>query len=497
MKQTDVNMMYGRQAAGRKNPPTLIKKIITLIIIVGFSALIMMNLLYINGQSVLSDRDMFGAVAALDFSSYKFSMGGREDYAISEGEFLSNSDLPIDANSNNVPFGNFRVGVKIGFYRLLSDLASVPLYVKYEAGTQKVRISDFSTDGKPAVLLTKITNEMMTTAGTYGVLVEKDDKVYDTLMLVVDTTPPTAKAVDCEVWGDDNPADMVFYKNLVDCSPVKTVVENTPDFSIEGEQIVHFHLEDSSGNKSKSMVSKVKIKFDTTAPKIKGAKDRRVVLGDNISYKKGVTVTDNRDKDIALKVDSSEVVPDKLGTYNVTYSAVDKAGNEASVTVKFTVAKTAALTQDEQLENYVTTVIAKIIKTGMTQKEQARAIYTWTRSNIGYVNHADHGDYKKAAVLGFKNRVGDCYTYFSVAKSLLEHQGIDNIDIVKIKKAGRSNHFWSLINVGTGWYHFDATPRVGGGNFFMLTDKQLLDYSKKHKDSHDFDASLYPATPKS
>ena len=52
-----------------------------------------------------------------------------------------------------------------------------------------------------------------------------------------------------------------------------------------------------------------------------------------------------------------------------------------------------------------------------------------------------------------------------------------------------------MVNCGQGWYHFDTTPRKGGGEFFMLTDKELETYSLAHSNSHEFDHTLYPATP--
>lgn len=63
---------------------------------------------------------------------------------------------------------------------------------------------------------------------------------------------------------------------------------------------------------------------------------------------------------------------------------------------------------------------------------------------------------------------------------MLDVCGIQNVDIVK-SDTSHSAHYWSLINLGDGWYHFDATPRKGGGNFFMLTDAELAAYSTKHK----------------
>ena len=57
-------------------------------------------------------------------------------------------------------------------------------------------------------------------------------------------------------------------------------------------------------------------------------------------------------------------------------------------------------------------------------------------------------------------------------------------------------HYWSLIDLGYGWYHYDTTPRRTGGEFFMLTDAELTAYSEENGDSHIWDVSLYPETAK-
>ena len=85
--------------------------------------------------------------------------------------------------------------------------------------------------------------------------------------------------------------------------------------------------------------------------------------------------------------------------------------------------------------------------------------------------------------------------FFATSKALLTRAEIPNLDVVK-SDTSHSSHYWSLIDCGDGWYHFDTTPRYGGGEFFMMTDDELLEYSEAHNDSHIFDQSLYPATPK-
>ena len=80
---------------------------------------------------------------------------------------------------------------------------------------------------------------------------------------------------------------------------------------------------------------------------------------------------------------------------------------------------------------------------------------------------------------------------FAAAKALYDVAGIENVDVVK-SDTSHSSHFWSLINLGDGWYHVDCTPRRKVGYFFMNTDAELEAYSKENKNSHIFDTDAYP-----
>ena len=266
-----------------------------------------------------------------------------------------------------------------------------------------------------------------------------------------------------------------------------------PDFTAPGVQDVALLLTDEGGNATELTASLTVIQ-DTTPPVISGVTDQTVLLGETVAYKKGVTVTDDYDEDVKLEVDSSQVNPTVAGDYLVTYRATDHSGNTAEVTAYFSFTQPSEYT-DLALEE-ARAVLDKITTADMTQTEVARAIYDWCRANIAYTAHSDKGDWQKAAVQGFTQRSGDCYVYFATAKAMFEAAGIPNIDVEKTYVEGRAMHYWSLIDCGGGWYHFDATPRVGeGDDFFMVTDAFLEAYSQAHSNSHEFDHSRYPATP--
>ena len=142
-------------------------------------------------------------------------------------------------------------------------------------------------------------------------------------------------------------------------------------------------------------------------------------------------------------------------------------------------------------------VLDQITNDQMSKTEKAKAIYSWVRANIRYVSRAEKGDWVQIAYNGFRKKSGDCYTYYAVSLALLSRAGIPSIEVTRLD----GHHWWNLINCGEGWYHFDTTPRNGGGDFCLLTDAKLQEYSNKHVTtrmpygSHGFETTLYPSTP--
>ena len=137
-------------------------------------------------------------------------------------------------------------------------------------------------------------------------------------------------------------------------------------------------------------------------------------------------------------------------------------------------------------------ILEQITESSMDDTDTAWAIYRWARSHISYIGDSDKSDWLSGAHQAFTFGCGDCFVYFAACKALLAAAGIENLDIVK-SDTSHSRHYWNLVKVNGGWYHFDATPRVGeGDNFFLLTDAELAAYSDSHGGSHVFDPSLYP-----
>ena len=232
---------------------------------------------------------------------------------------------------------------------------------------------------------------------------------------------------------------------------------------------------------------------DTEAPVIIGATDRIVTLGESISYRSGVTVQDNKDRSPILMIDNSRVNLEEIGEYKVIYTAKDDAGNTSSVTITVYVQELSETNVNEdRLLEMAQEILVDITEKGMSDMEIAFAIYRWTKSNISYTSDSDKTSWIQAAYQAFTQRRGDCYNYFAAAKALYMAAGIENVNVIK-SDTTQSSHYWSLINLGKGWYHVDCTPRAGAENkFFMLTDEELENRTKDYGDDFVYKKEDYP-----
>ena len=259
---------------------------------------------------------------------------------------------------------------------------------------------------------------------------------------------------------------------------------------------------------SSSDISSSQPPSDATPPVIEGAKDITVYVNEAVSYRKGVSVTDDTDRNPTLHIDSSAVDTSKAGTYKVTYTATDSFGNTTELKINVTVGEkpvpssvSSATSSIDKNEVYALAdkKLENLLKEGMTVKQQLKAIYDWANGSVWYSGKSNKNDYLDEAQNVLKGGGTDCFGYFAVTKLMFERLNIPNIDVKKVKNYdGDSNHYWSLVSIdgGQSYYHFDATPRKGDGDyFFLVTDAELDAYSDNHGKCHNRDRSLYPATP--
>ncbi|MGN0341370.1 MAG: transglutaminase domain-containing protein [Roseburia sp.] len=473
-----------------------------------------------------------------------------------------------------------KVPVIVGVFILLAAAAAFVAWfflrvkiikeVILEAG-DAITLESFFADGVPdqTCFLTDVTQIDTGHTGTYSIELAVKDKTYNATLQIVDTVAPYATAAeDLQAWagvlpeaadcvtdvtdetdvgiswkkepnvkqaGDvtgtvllvdegentyqvdvdihviedyqapviEGAEDRALAKNQeIDLTSLITVTDNLDDnptvtaetdldFSKEGTYQVTYVAVDGAGNETRESCA-IEVKKDTEPPVVQ-AMNFSVEVGGSVSYKSHVTYFDELDPDPELTIDNQTVDLDTIGDYEVVYTVTDSSGNQASSTAVLHVVE--SVVTEEEVSALSAEVLAEITTDDMTQMQKAYAIYRWVGGHIGYVDTSEKQDWVTSAYDGLTRRTGDCYTYFAVAKALLTEAGIDNMDVVKVKRyATSSNHYWNLINVGTGWYHMDCTPfHDVEHNLFMVTDEEIWAWdTARGWAEHNFDESLLP-----
>ncbi len=361
-----------------------------------------------------------------------------------------------------------------------------------EAGSSLPAVTDFVKKNPEEAKLISGLDELvdMNTVADYKVVIQVSGKEYTATLHVVDTVKPVVTTKNGKVFttGTVKPEDLI--ESIEDATATTVAFVGTPDFSVAGVQDVTLRVTDQGGNVTEVTAS-VEVVEDKEPPVISGVKELTIPAGSSVSYKRDVTVTDNQDENVTLEVDTEGVDLNTVGDYPITYRATDAAGNVTEVSTVLHVKKASVDTATEEYVNAAADkLLGEITNSSMSQKEVAEAIFWWVHENIAYVDGTPKTNWVQGAYRGLIDRRGDCYTYAATSKCLLTQAGITNMDIEKIPAATR--HYWNLIDIGEGWYHFDATRRKDGKYFFYTSDADLMEYSRSHKDSHNYDPSKYP-----
>ena len=382
------------------------------------------------------------------------------------------------------------------FYFSQSDLVYSEVYI--EAGTDKCNVDDFLKHPADNVSFSKDTSFDLMVPDDYKITIKWKmpvfgNQTYHSTLHVQDTTAPavTLATDSIEMYTTATPptaADLV--DSVIDVTNCSIDFKEPYNFTKEGKFDIVVLVADSSGNTTESIIP-CTVVDDVTPPEIAGVEPLTVSQGDAISYKKNVTVTDDKDDNPKLEVDTSSVNPDKRGTYKVTYTATDAAGNvsEKTTTIKIVSAKISEATE-ETVNAKADEILSEIITEGMTQKQQAKAVFDWVVKNITYSETAGIDDLLSAAYKGMFYRIGDCTVKQKTAEVMLNRLGIKNMEIEKIRDT--RGHYWLLIDIGEGWYHYDPNLQLDGTLIFYWHDADLWEYSNTHKNTHNYDPSKYP-----
>ena len=382
------------------------------------------------------------------------------------------------------------------FYNMKSDLVYSEVYV--EAGTSDCDVTEFLKREEPTARFTKESDFDPRVPGDYDLQISWKMPIFGeqkrgTTLHVQDTIAPkvTLSTDSIEMYVTAQaPTAADLLESIDDVTNCSIDFAEEYDFSTEGEFDVSIVVVDQAGNKTVSTIP-CKVVDDNTPPVINGVEPLQFAQGDAVSFKKNIEVVDDKDENPTLEVDSSEVNVDKRGTYNLTYIATDAAGNvtKKTTTVKIVSAKISEATE-ENVNALADEVLAQIINDGMDQKAQAKAVFNWVVNNITYSESAGIDDLYSAAYKGMYYHVGDCTVKQKTAEVMLNRLGIKNMEIEKIRDT--RGHYWLLIDIGEGWYHYDPNLQLDGTLIFYWHDADLWAYSNAHKNTHNYDPSKYP-----
>ena len=346
--------------------------------------------------------------------------------------------------------------------------------VTLELGGKLTKNDVLINPGRDGDLLDQQTLDAFTqaTVGTYPITVTtKDNRTAVCQITVVDTTPPAVKMQDVTVYeGMQVRLEDVLLEATDLAGPVTTKLLSNLDTAQAGIYTVTLEATDPNGNVTTAS-SKLTVLADTEAPTFSGLKDISTEKGKKPDYTSGVSVYDNRDGRVDFTYDDSKVNLSKAGTYYVTYTAVDKAGNSATSRRKVVVL------HDES----DTRALVESIAAGLS--DDVVAICWYVRQSIYYSSGSDWGG-DDPVWYGFTNKRGNCYVHALCFQALLTEKGYTTQLIWVTDKS----HYWILVQLEDGWKHIDPTPGPLHNRYDLMSDKQRLETLSGRK----WDTSLWP-----
>ena len=303
--------------------------------------------------------------------------------------------------------------------------------------------------------------------GIYSISATVNGKPDFALVTAIDTTAPTVQKREDAALYTRHPTSPDAAFAASDLSPVTLEWLQEPDWEKEGEQTVRVRALDRYENETE-LTETVMLEPDTEPPVLYGVVNRIAYVDEPIAYLAEVYAEDGVDGRTEVAV-ASEVVPNQEGSYQVVYTSTDASGNTASAACTFKLVKSTVT--EEEVRGLAQDVLGSIVTDDMVAAEQLKAVFNYVRGHVHYVGNSDKSDWRKEAARGFKTGKGDCFTFYSVTRALLDELEIDYMSVTR--KGGRTRHYWVIVNIGTGWYHFDPTIAPHHKHkCFMWTNKQ-------------------------
>lgn len=345
---------------------------------------------------------------------------------------------------------------------------------------QPVSMEDFlvsATDLSGSVTTRLLQKPDTAAVGTYTLTVEAVDQSGNTstaevkLAVIKDQEPPVFSGLKKLSTDKDKKPDYTAGVSATDAKDGKVTFEfdaSAVNLSKPGTYTVTYTAKDKAGNLATEQ-RKVTVLDDTKAPVFSGLKDITTDKHEKPDYTSGVSATDNWDGKVEFTYDDSKVDLTKAGTYYVTYTAKDQAGNKATGRRKVVV------NHDQE----DTKALVREVAAGLGSDPEA--IRDYVRNSIKYSSDWGGDD---PVWFGFKNKKGNCYVHAMCLQELLEAKGYET----KLIWVTDKSHYWNLVKINGTWKHIDATPGVRHTKYSLMNDEQRLETLSGRK----WDTSLWP-----
>jgi len=329
-----------------------------------------------------------------------------------------------------------------------------------------------------------------------------EDICYEELAIedaYLDYTPPPSAvlmSITVPMGQDVVPGD--FIQEIIYISPIKEIwFVDEPSIFTSGDQTIEIGLKDYSGNQAVYSTI-LTVLPNTTPPRIIGTQNILTQFGNPIIFRQGVSAEDAFGRPLDFFVDSSALNIHEQGTYTVIYYTIDAWGLRTEVTIYVEVLEV----DPERVREMASDILDEILHDGMTQVEQARAIYMWVNGNITFASNVSRRTLYESAYQAIRNRRGNCFVFYAISEVLLTQAGIPNMRVQRIEGL-LTMHYWNLINPdGLGWHHFDTTtlrPIYGEHlDRFMFTASQAREFTELIRSyigryyHFTYDPELYP-----
>lgn len=389
-----------------------------------------------------------------------------------DGDLISQKTLD---ELNQSPTGTYPITVTTSNNRTavcqVTVVDTTPPEIKVQDVTvyegDEVGLEDFLLDATDLAgpVTTKLMQELSTAkAGTYTVTVECTDlngnlATADCKLTVLkdDKAPEFSGLKDLSTNKGKKPnyTSGVSAKDNRDGKVEFQYDDSKVDLNKPGTYEVTYIAVDKAGNKV-TQQRKLTVLADTKAPVFSGLKEITIQKNKKPNYTTGVTANDNWDGEVEFTYDDSKVDLTQAGTYYVTYTAVDKAGNKATSRRKVVVEH-----DQEDTKALINRIAAEL-------SNDAEAIRDYVRNSIRYSSDWGGDD---PVWFGFTNKKGNCYVHALCLQELLEAKGYTTNLIWVTDKS----HYWVQVKLDGVWKHIDATPGVRHTKYSLMNDAQRLE----------------------